>query len=150
LSYANEKEILGGLNQSKCVLSPEEFIKVFAPSMFNSVDFDKEFKCSMPFNKLLEDKDIDIFCNDDTYEGGKCYDLNILDAVDKLIPHCSMAEDVLIDRACSCPASDPAKITITVENYDNMSDILKEYLNYFISACAGLNDKEMTAALLHI
>lgn len=150
LSYANEKEILGGLNQSKCVLSPEEFIKVFAPSMFNSIDFDKEFKCDMPFSKLLEDKDIDIFCNDDTYEGRKCYDLNILGAIDKLIPHCSMAEDVLMDRACACTESKPAKITITVENYENMSDVLKEYLNYFISACTGLNDKEMTAALLQI
>ena len=29
-------------------------------------------------------------------------------------------------------------------------DILKEYLNYFISACSGLNDQEMTAAMLQM
>jgi hypothetical protein len=149
LSYANEKEILGGLNQCKCVLSPREFIKVFAPSEFNHIDFDKLFSCDMPFSKLLNDKDIDIFCNDDTYEGDKCYDLNILGAIDKLIPSCGVSEDALMDRACSCNDR-PAKITITVENYDNMSDILKEYLNYFISACSGLNDREMTAAMLQM
>lgn len=149
LSYANEKEILGGLNQCKCVLSPKEFIKVFAPSEFNHIDFDKLFSCDMPFNKLLNDKDIDIFCNDDTYEGNRCYDLNILGAIDKLIRSCGVSEDALMDRACSC-SDKPAKITITVENYDNMSDILKEYLNYFISACSGLNDHEMTAAMLQM
>lgn len=149
LSYANEKEILGGLNQCKCVLSPKEFIKVFAPSEFNHIDFDKLFSCDMPFNKLLNDKDIDIFCNDDTYEGNRCYDLNILGAIDNLIPSCGVSEDALMDRACSC-SDKPTKITITVENYDNMSDILKEYLNYFISACSGLNDREMTAAMLQM
>jgi hypothetical protein len=150
LSYANEKELLGGLNQCKCVLSPKEFIKVFAPTMFDSIDFDKEFSCMMPFNQLLQDKDIDMFCNDEAYEGGKCYDLNILNAIDKLIPHCGVSEDALMDRACSCSNGKPAKITITVENYENMSDVMKEYLNYFISACSGLNDKEMTAALLQM
>lgn len=150
LSYANEKEILGGLNQCKCVLSPKEFIKVFAPSEFCNIDFDKEFSCSMPFNKLLESKDIDMFCNDDTYEGKKCFDINILSAIGKMLGSCGVSEDNLIDRACSCSSKEPAKITITVENYDNMSDVMKEYLNYFLSACAGLNDKELTAAMLQM
>lgn len=149
LSYANEKEILGGLNKCKCVLSPKEFIKVFAPSMFDCIDFDKEFNCKTPFNDLLQAKDIDIFCNDDTYEGHKCYDVNILGAIDKMVPHCSMDEDVIMERACAM-SDNPAKITITVENYDNLSDIMKEYLNYFISACTGLNDREMTAAMLQM
>ena len=150
LSYANEKELLGGLHKSKCVLSPEEFIKVFAPSLSDSIDFDSAFKCTMPFSKLLSDKDIDIFCNDDTYEGGKCYDINILNAIDKLVPHCCMSEEAILGRACANQNDAPAKITITVENYENMSDIMKEYLNYFISACTGLNDQEMTGALLRI
>jgi hypothetical protein len=150
LSYANDKEILGGLNQCKCVLSPKEFIKVFAPSEFHNIDFDKEFNCDMPFTKLLADKDIDMFCNDDTYEGKPCYDLNILNAIDKLIPTCGVSEDALLDRACSMSDKAPAKITIRIDNYENMSDLMKEYLNYFISACAGLNDKELTAALLQM
>ena len=151
LSYANEKEILGGLSSCKCVLSPEAFIKTFAPSMFNCIDFDKDFSCSMPFNKLLEDAELDVICNDDTYNADKCYDLNILNAVNDLIPDFSMDQGVISDCLCSVNQVDkPAKITITVENYDNMSDIMKEYLNYFISACTGLNDQELTSALMQM
>lgn len=151
LSYANEKEVLGGLNKCKCVLSPEAFIKAFAPEMFDKIDFDEAFSCSMPFNTLLDSQDLDIFCNDDAYECGNCYDLNILNAIDDIIPSFSMDDDIVADCIIAMPKpKKQAKITITVENYDQMSDIMKEYLNYFLSACTGLNDKELASALMQM
>lgn len=151
LSYANEKEVLGGLNHHKCVLSPEDFIKVFAPSLFNAIDFDKEFNCCSPFDKLLKSTDVDVFCNDDTYSPGKCYDVNILGAIDKCKGRCSVDDGVVSECIAACPTYDETpKITITVENYEHMSDLMKEYLNYFISACTGLNDRELVSALMQM
>lgn len=151
ISYANEKEVLGGLKQSKCILDPESFVKLFAPDMCKIIDFDKEFSCSNPFEKLLKSDDVDVFCNDDTYKEDKCYDLNILGAVNDLKPSCSVDEDVVSNCVIACPpCKSTPKITITVDNYDEMSDLMKEYLNYFISACTGLNDKELVSALLQM
>ena len=62
-----------------------------------------------------------------------------------------MDQDVITDCMCGVHQVDkPAKITITVENYDNMSDIMKEYLNYFLSACTGLDDQELASALMQM
>jgi hypothetical protein len=151
LDYANDKEVLGCLKKEKCVLSPEAFVKTFAPALFDVIDFDTEFSCGLPFNKLLSSTDVDIICNDDTYDEGTCYDLRLLGELPKLKETCSMSDKDVTDYIIgqSCCDSTP-KITITVDNYENMSPLLKEYLTYFISACTGLDDKELTSALLQM
>lgn len=159
LQYSRENQFLGALEDRKCVLSPEDFLKLFLPDQCNCIEGTSAdaLRQRLPgvFSELLSAPDVDAFCEDMTFQPQKYRDLNLIAAADRYRERngmdasqfvSNMLEDV-VDSADL--KTNPKTIIVCCKRADTVPDVLaKEYANYLVSATRRFSPVELTITLL--
>jgi len=148
IDFAQTGEVLGGLKANKCVLTPEEFLKLIAPESATPKNVEI-IQGGLPgiFEDIWESPSLDAFCEDDGYASVPCLDLRILRPVKRISEDCSVdLMQMLNSLMGSSLQSKPNVTIICVKNRGN--DLSREYASYFTDACTELDEQEQLLALL--
>lgn len=159
MQYSRENQFLGALEERKCVLTPEDFLKLFLPEQCGCVDgADAEsLRKHLPgvFSELSASPDVDSFCEDMTFQPQTYRDLNLLAAADRYKEQkgmdpshfvSGMLEDVVDSVDLK---TNPKTIIVCCNRADTVPDVLaKEYANYLVSATRRFSPVELTMTLL--
>lgn len=148
IEFAQTNEVLGGLKADKCVLTPEEFLKLISPESATEKNIEI-IRGGFPgiFEDIWQRPDLDAFCEDDGYASCPCLDLRILRPIKRVSSSCSVDPMQLLNSfMASDLQSKPSMTIICVKNCGN--DLSREYASYFTDACAELDEQEQLLALL--
>lgn len=148
IDFAHTPEVLGALKEKKCVLNPEEFLRLIAPEQATPRNV-AIIQGGLPgiFGDIFSRADFDEFCEDDAYIGRPCLDIRILRPVENIRPTACIEPQFLMDSILTGGLQNANKVTIIcVKNADN--DLSREYASYFADACSDLDEQEQLLALL--
>ena len=146
IEFANTNEVLGGLHDRRCVLSPGEFLQLFVPEQATPKNIEI-IQGGLPgiFENIWESPDFDEFCEERDYEPTPCVDLRILRPILEIADAACVHPDAVMQRELDLQK--PESITIIcVKKSDNA--LSREYASYLTDACSGLDDQECMFALL--
>lgn len=146
IDFALTSEVLGGLQNRHCVLSPREFLRMFVPSQATPKNVEI-LQSGLPgiFGDIWGSADFDEFCDESDYIGTPCVDLRIIRPIEEvadaacIMPEACMSRDIDLQK--------PTNITIICVRKANNA-LSREYASYLTDACADLDDQECLLALL--
>lgn len=148
IDFAHMPEVLGGLKERRCVLNPEEFLRLISPEYATPRNV-AIIQGGLPgiFGDIWQRADLDEFCEDTAYASHPCLDLRILRSIDDIQPTACVDTRYLLDSIIDGGLTNKKNVTIIcVKNTDN--DLSREYASYFADACADLDEQEQLLALL--
>lgn len=148
IDFAHTPEVLGGLKEHKCVLNPEEFLRLIAPEQ-NTPKNVMIIRNGLPgiFEDIWERPDLDEFCEDDAYATSPCLDLRMLRPIKRIQPHIGIDLPRILSSILQPDLQNGNNVTIICVKRGN-NDLSREYASYLTDACADLDDQEQVLALL--
>lgn len=162
LNFVNEDQLFSGLKESKKILTPEEFMTIVIPKDMRKggygIDLEEVLKL-IPgiFQKILHRDDVDMFCEDTTYQQDCTCPASIVAQLRKSPCGCLINEGDILRDLISCDSHDhdltPSKRTVIIEISKPRSDvnqmIADDYASYVTSAAEHLSPVEMATMLLN-
>jgi len=148
IDFAHTPEVLGGLKEHKCVLNPEEFLRLIAPEQ-NTPKNVMIIRNGLPgiFEDIWERPDLDEFCEDDAYATSPCLDLRMLRPIQRIQPSIGIDLPRILGSILQPDLQNGNNVTIICVKRGN-NDLSREYASYLTDACADLDDQEQVLALL--
>ena len=146
IDFALTSEVLGGLQNKHCVLTPEEFLRMFVPDMATQRNVEI-LQGGLPgiFGDIWDSADFDEFCDETDYAGTPCVDLRIIRPIEEVADAACISPEMCMHRELDLQK--PTNITIIcVKKADNA--LSREYASYLTDAVADFDDQECMLALL--
>ena len=146
IDFALTSEVLGGLQNKRCVLTPEEFLRLFVPESATPQNVEI-LQGGLPgiFGDIWDSADFDEFCDETDYAGTPCVDLRIIRPIEEVADAACISPEMCMHRELDLQK--PTNITIIcVKKADNA--LSREYASYLTDAVADFDDQECMLALL--